>query len=153
METNFHFNDGGRSDAGYKGFTGDCVCRSICITTGLPYEKVYDDLANGNFNQRKLKFAKKSKQRTASKGIKVKRKWFKDYMNSLGFIWIPTMKIGSGCKVHLKSEELPKGKIICNVSKHFVAVIDGVINDTHDCSRNGTRCVYGYYLLTKNQTQ
>jgi hypothetical protein len=26
-------------------------------------------------------------------------------------------------------------------------VIDGVIHDTHDCSRNGTRCVYGYYRV------
>jgi len=26
-----------------------------------------------------------------------------------------------------------------------VAVIDGVINDTYDCSREGTRCVYGYW--------
>jgi hypothetical protein len=24
-------------------------------------------------------------------------------------------------------------------------VIDGVIHDTHDCSRGGTRCVYGYW--------
>jgi|SRR5262245_25045412 len=28
-----------------------------------------------------------------------------------------------------------------------VAVIDGVIHDTHDCSRDGTRCVYGYFSL------
>ena len=25
------------------------------------------------------------------------------------------------------------------------AVIDGVIRDTHDPGRDGTRCVYGYY--------
>jgi hypothetical protein len=30
-------------------------------------------------------------------------------------------------------------------SRHLVAVIDGVIHDTHDCSRDGTRCVYGYF--------
>ena len=55
------------------------------------------------------------------------------------------MFVGSGCKVHLKANELPKGRILCVVSNHYVAVIDGVINDTYDPSREGTRCVYGYF--------
>ena len=67
--------------------------------------------------------------------------------SELGFEFVATMTIGSGCKVHLKAEELPKGTIICRVSNHYVTVIDGVINDTYDCSRNGTRCVYGYWKL------
>lgn len=149
----FIYNDGGRKSAGYKGKTRDCVCRSICIITGKPYSEVYELLANNNSTQRKSKKEPKSKQgvKTASKGINIKRKWFKDYMKSLGFEWIPTMKIGSGCKVHLREGELPKGKLIVSVSKHLTAVIDGVINDTHDCSRGGTRAVYGYYRLIKNK--
>ena len=143
MDT-FIFNDGGRAEAGYKGQTGDCVCRSICIVTGKPYDEVYQALAEGNFTQRKSKHSKKGK-RTAANGINTKRKWFNEYMVSLGFKWVPTMFVGIGCKMHLKKEELPTGKIICNVSKHFVAVVDGVINDIYDCSREGTRCVYGYY--------
>jgi hypothetical protein len=143
MDT-FIFNDGGRAEAGYKGQTGDCVCRSICIVTGKPYNEVYQALAEGNFTQRKSKHSKKGK-RTAANGINTKRKWFNEYMLSLGFKWVPTMFVGVGCKMHLKKEELPTGKIICNVSKHFVAVVDGVINDIYDCSREGTRCVYGYY--------
>jgi len=143
MDT-FIFNDGGRAEAGYKGQTGDCVCRSICIVTGKPYDEVYQALAEGNFTQRKSKHSKKGK-RTAANGINTKRKWFNEYMLSLGFKWVPTMFVGVGCKMHLKKEELPTGKIICNISKHFVAVVDGVINDIYDCSREGTRCVYGYY--------
>ena len=143
MDT-FIFNDGGRAEAGYKGQTGDCVCRSICIVTGKSYDEVYQALAEGNFTQRKSKHSKKGK-RTAANGINTKRKWFNEYMLSLGFKWVPTMFVGVGCKMHLKKEELPTGKIICNVSKHFVAVVDGVINDIYDCSREGTRCVYGYY--------
>ena len=54
MET-FKFNDGGREAAGYKGKTGDCVCRSIAIVTGLPYQQGYEALANGNATQRKGK--------------------------------------------------------------------------------------------------
>ncbi len=33
-----------------------------------------------------------------------------------------------------------------NQPRHYTAVIDGVINDTHDPSREGTRCVYGYWV-------
>ena len=31
------------------------------------------------------------------------------------------------------------------LSRHITAVVDGVIHDTHDPSRKGTRCVYGYW--------
>lgn len=148
MTTQFQFNDGGRALAGFKGSAGDCVCRAISIASGKPYEEVYDYLSKMNASQRMPKGVKRS--RTASKGINVNRKWFKDYMNALGFVWIPTMQIGQGCKVHLRSDELPNGRLVCMVSKHLVAVIDGVINDTYDCSREGTRCVYGYYMLKEN---
>jgi len=59
------------------------------------------------------------------------------------------MFFGKGCKVHLRAEELPSGTLIAKVSIHLVAVKDGVIYDTHDSSRNGKRCVYGYW---KGQT-
>jgi len=55
------------------------------------------------------------------------------------------MSIGSGTKVHLRAEDLPTGRIVVQASKHVVAVIDGVMHDTHDPSRDGTRCVYGYW--------
>jgi len=55
------------------------------------------------------------------------------------------MTIGSGCKVHLCADELPPGKIIVKLSGHVAAVIDGVLYDNHDCSRQGSRCVYGYW--------
>jgi hypothetical protein len=59
------------------------------------------------------------------------------------------MKVGVGCKTHLNADELPKGNLVVSVSKHYTAVIDGVLHDTYDCSRNGNRCVYGYYILKK----
>ncbi len=143
---NFEFNDGGRAAAGYKGNAGDCVCRAIAIAADLPYQEVYDRLAEGNASQRKSKRTVKQ-SRSARNGIYTKRKWFKDYMRELGFRWTPTMQIGSGCQVHLKADELPGGRIICNVSKHVCAVIEGTIHDTHDPSRGGSRCVYGYWAL------
>jgi hypothetical protein len=142
----FVYNDGGREAAGYKGSAGDCVCRAIAIAARLPYQEVYDRLAEGNASQRKSKRTGK-KSRSARNGIYTKRKWFRDYMLELGFVWTPTMQIGSGCQVHLKADELPSGRLVCNVSKHCVAVINGVLSDTHDCSREGKRCVYGYWTM------
>lgn len=132
-------NDGGRELAGYKGNAGDCVVRAIAIATETPYQKVYDDLFTLNQSQRgKLRGA--SPRNGGTKTATIRK-----YLASLGWTFVPTMGFGTGCKVHLKAEELPKGRIICRLSKHLVAVIDGVINDTYDPSRDGTRCVYGYY--------
>ena len=84
-------------------------------------------------------------QHTADRGIFTESVLFKRYMAALGFTWVPTMQIGSGCRVHLRTSDLPKGRIIVRVTRHLAAVIDGVLHDTHDCSRGGTRCVYGYW--------
>lgn len=149
MQVPFQFNDGGRAQVGRKGHTGDCVTRAVAIAARRPYEEVYQRMAEGNASQRRSRrerrSTKRTGRRTASHGIFTRRKWFDDYMRELGFEWTPTMKIGSGCKVHLRPEELPGGRLIVSVSKHMVAVIDGVVHDTYDPSRSGTRCVYGYY--------
>jgi hypothetical protein len=137
------FDDGGRQAAGFKGRAGDCVCRSIAIASGLPYAEVYARLAHDTGAQRAGKRGKRSA--SARNGINTSRKWFKDYMRELGATWTPTMHIGSGCKVHLADGELPMGRLVVSVSRHCTAVIDGTIHDTHDCSRDGYRCVYGYW--------
>ena len=146
-------DDGGRKAAGFKGNAGDCVTRSICIATGQPYIDVYKAMAEGNQGQRATA-GRAAGKRTARSGIHTKRKWFKDYMASIGWVWTPTMHIGSGCKVHLVAGELPAGRLIVAVSKHYTAVIDGVIRDTFDPQRTSVshetgatsdRCVYGYW--------
>jgi hypothetical protein len=136
----FIYSDGGRALAGFKGETGDCVTRAISIATGKPYQEVYDAL-NQLSKDEKSKKGKDSSSRTG-----VFRKTYEKYLKENGWKWIPCMKIGEGCKVHLRKEELPGGHLIVSVSRHVTAVIDGVIYDNHDCSRNGNRCVYGYYI-------
>ena len=150
--TDYTFNDGGREAAGYKGSAGDCVCRAIAIATGKPYQEVYDALFSGlkeyaeNHNDLTSNRIRRGNGRNGTTPRNgVSRKVVRIYLTSLGWKFTPTMGIGTGCRVHLKSDELPKGNLIVSVSKHIVAVIDGVINDTHDCSREGTRCVYGYF--------
>jgi hypothetical protein len=140
----FIFDDGGRAAAGYEGSAGDCVTRAVAIATEQDYQVVYDRLSEGVRTQRLGKHQKK-RSVSARDGVTTKRKWFTDYMSDLNWEWVPTMQIGSGCKVHLRADELPRGRIIVNVSRHLAAVIDGVLHDTHDCTRGGTRCVYGYW--------
>jgi hypothetical protein len=146
----FYHDDGGREAAGYKGLAGDCVARAVAIAAELPYREVYDALAEGNATQRLSKGERKTKRvRTANNGVYTHRKWFKDYMRGLGFEWTPTMQIGSGCQVHLRPDELPEtGRHVLSLSKHLAAYVDGTLRDTGDCSRDGTRCVYGYWTMT-----
>jgi len=137
----FQYNDGGRSASGYRGETSDCVARAIAIATGKPYQEVYDALNALIRSKRQTKRMRGKSARTGTPhGIS------REYLAALDWKWTPTMQIGQGCKVHLKADELPGGRLIVSVSRHLVAVIDGVIHDTYDPARDGTRCVYGYYV-------
>jgi hypothetical protein len=131
----WEFDDGGRRAAGFTGFAGDCVTRAIAIGTGLPYRRVYDALSAGQ--------AARGKPRSARNGVHPDV--YKTLLWEIDWLWTPTMRIGSGCTVHLRADELPPGRIIVRLSKHLAAVVDGVLHDTHDSSRGGTRCVYGYW--------
>lgn len=154
----FVHDDGGREAAGWKGKRArDCVTRAIAIASGRPYDEVYEALAKGNAAQRIPR--KGHKKRSAGDGIIVQRKWFKDYMFGLGFKWRPLMRVGQGCQTHFNADEVPKtGRYVISLSKHYTAVIDGVIHDTFDPTRvtihteNGKqrlvdRCVYGWWKL------
>lgn len=145
----FQLNDGGRELAGFKGGAGDCVVRSIAIAADLPYIRVYEDLRLANERYAQLKndrLAKRLNTKGSSPRNGNHRNVFHEYILQLGFEWVPTMKVGAGCQVHLRPDELPNATLIAKVSKHLTAIIDGVIHDTHDPSRGGSRCVYGYYI-------
>jgi hypothetical protein len=166
----FIYDDGGRGAAGFRGTTGDCVCRAIAIATEKPYQEVYDQLNATKDGMRQTRGVRGSSSRTG-----MARRVYERYLASLGWRFVPTMAIGTGCKVHLNDAELPAGRIICRLSKHLCAVIDGAIHDTHNPNRgkwyefsrddgrelaanqgrnqngiytihDGRRCVYGYFV-------
>lgn len=153
-------NDGGRAAAGFTGTAGDCVTRAVAIVSGKPYLEIYNALSELNASFRGRRAKSKRGVRSARDGVVTRSKAFKEYMRGLGFKWTPTMQIGSGCKVHLRADELPGGRLIAVVSRHYTAVIDGVIHDTYNPQRFGfdglssmereddvgaNRCVYGYW--------
>ena len=139
----FVYSDGGRSNYFKAEKVGDCVTRAIANATGIDYKEIYDALNNLAKSERKTK----RKRRVSSSRNGVYKDTFKKYLESKGYKWIPTMQIGSGCKVHLKADELPDGVLIVSLSRHLTCVKDGVIYDTYDCSRDETRCVYGYWKI------
>ena len=134
---NWLYDDGGRAAAGYKGKADDCATRAIAIAAQLPYQTVYDWLTEAR------KVWTGLERGTARDGMHPKAS--REYLTVLGWTWTPTMGIGTGCKVHLMDGELPMGRVVARLSRHLTAVIDGVIHDTYDPSRNGTRCVYGFW--------
>ena len=134
-------DDGGRAAAGYRGIAGDCVARAITIATGLAYGEVYDAMNALSDGERPRRGRRRSSARTG-----VHRRTYEHFLLARGWRWTPTMGIGTGCRVHLRADESPSGRLIVALSRHLVAVVDGVVHDTHDPSRGGSRCVYGYYL-------
>jgi hypothetical protein len=148
------YDDGGRSEAGYKGTAGDCVCRAIAIVAERPYKEVYDTINEYAQHER----TGKRKRGVSSARNGVYKETIRKVAAHFGLKWIPTMKIGQGCKVHLTAEELPTGRLVVSISGHEVAVIDGVIHDTYNSSikqyydtdgnliTNDKRCVYGYFV-------
>lgn len=141
----WEFNDGGRSDW-YRGRAGDCVVRAIAIATGREYKTVYNDI--GDMMRAKSKRGRSGRVKNFSPRNGVPRPIIRAYLDP-DFLWTPTMFIGSGCTVHLRTGELPaRGALIVSLSKHLTAVLDGIVHDTHDPSRQGTRCVYGYWTTS-----
>lgn len=161
------FDDGGRAAAGYRGEASDCVTRAVAIATGRSYREVYAALNDAATRER----PRRGRRSSARSGVR--KATIRRYLADLGWCWTPTMRIGSGCTVHLRADELPVGRLIVAVSKHLTCVIDGVIHDTFNPSDRGVtlyspnssdvplgavrrddgfyvyapdRCVYGYWF-------
>lgn len=139
MSGHWVYDDGGRAEAGFKGQAGDCVTRALAIASERPYREVYDRL-----NKVAQAMPRRGKKRSTAR-TGVSKNVTRAFLRDRGWTWHPTMGIGTGCRVHLRADELPAGRLVVQVSGHLCAVVDGVIHDTYDPSRDGTRCVYGYW--------
>lgn len=128
----YKYNDGGRGQY-FKGTANDCVTRALAIATKGDYKAVYDKI-------------KAVVGYTPRNGIR--HDDTKKVLSAFGGVWHPLMGIGTGCKHHLKGGEIPmNGAVVCSLSGHLTAVVNGVNYDTFDPSRGGRRCVYGYWTF------
>jgi hypothetical protein len=115
------YDDGGRKAADFKSKAkGDCVIRAIAIAIGEPYAKIHNDLTaliNSKRFDRFYRRQKAGQRDPAHHGVP--RLVYEPYLQTLGWDWVPTMWMGSGCKVHLVAKELPSGRIIARLSRHI----------------------------------
>lgn len=139
----FVYSTGGRELYFKASSVRDCVCRAIANATGMDYLEVY----NGINAEAKKERSSKRKRTTSSARNGVYSATAKRFIERvLGWVWVPCMGIGTGCQTHIRESELPaRGSYILNLSGHFSCWKNGELYDTYDCSRNGTRCVYGYW--------
>src|SRR5215469_12383667 len=108
------YDDGGRSAAGFKGKAGDCVTRALSIATGISYLSVYEELhwlnklyAASHRDQVARRIARGGGRRGTTPRNGIFNHVYRPYLERLGWRWTPTMAIGSGCRVHLRADELP----------------------------------------------
>lgn len=129
----FIHNDGGRGQY-FKGGAGDCMVRALAIILERDYRETYQEVFDllGH---------------TPRNGVNMKLVRVKRWLAGQGLEWQPTMRVGQGCRVHVKRDELPEGRLILKLSRHVTTVIGSELHDTYDCSRQGTRCVYGFWRL------
>ena len=145
------YTDGGKSESGVKKGSGDCAVRALAIAAELPY---LDALRLLEVKQGEWLSASRSRHARGDRGsVSPLHGTWREALDAalaeLGWQWHATMRIGSGCTMRLRASELPSGRIIVRLSRHYAAVIDGVLHDDHDCSRGGTRCVYGYWAPSR----
>ena len=127
--TSFVYNDGGREQAGFKTQT-DCGIRALSIACEISYKEARAILK---------KAAKNGKQGNGQIANGIYKEDLNAALETLGFKWYSAPKFeGRKAKYH----DLPNGRVIARMSKHFVAVIDNVIHDTWDSSE---KMVYGYW--------
>lgn len=145
--------DGGRRDAGYKGYCGDSVVRAIAIAAKRPYKIVYNECAEMNANYYRTFFPnhRLAGVRSARDGVCTEHAQYLNYMKSMDFVWHPPRRRGRACKLYLEESDIPMGRLIVALSNYWVAVIDGSICDNrdprNDFSRWPRRRVFGWWML------
>jgi hypothetical protein len=150
-------DDGGRRKsgiaraAGRKDEVGDWVVRAIAIATGRPYREVHDALTvakvrhiyqGGDGGYWSKRYKRRGGVRVFDPDHGSNTREYGPYLKALGWSYTAT---ALGQKLRLRADELPRGKLIVQIRRHLVAVIDHVIHDTYDCARAGHVRVQGYW--------
>lgn len=131
-------NDGGRSNYFRATSVGDCAIRAVAIGMQKDYKEVYDAFTKLNKGQ--------SCRNGTPKNVDSK------YLKQNGWKPIPNiMAKGTGILYHLNYWDLQDlikhyPRMIIQVSKHLTTIVNGELNDTYDCTRQGTRGIYKIWV-------
>lgn len=123
----FERDDGGRAGAGFKGSTGDCVVRAICILTGRDYRETYDLVASAVSSLGDLDRNGNPIGRTARRGASSKALDFS--MRECGLV---RHSLGRGVKPTYSEAHERFGDCIVKTRGHVCAIVDGKLRDTFD---------------------
>jgi hypothetical protein len=137
-----------RDDGGQPaGVRGGCVVRAIAIATGKPHREVHQELIEAT-----RRYVSTHRNRVVG-WIKHSRggRGYDPIYGSYAEIYGPYLEKHLGWqrvshKVRLRADELPPGRLIVDVHRHLVAVIDGVIHDTYNSGGAGRRPVKAFYI-------
>jgi hypothetical protein len=151
-------DDGGRRRSGIargsrRDETNDCVARAIAIAAQKPYREVHDALTAAKVRHVAAAsdaWARRARRRGGVSAFHadhgVSDEVYDPYLKDLGWRFTSTKELPRGRGVHLRADELPRGRLIVRLPKHLVAVVDGVIRDTKDCSEEGRCRIQGYWI-------
>jgi hypothetical protein len=125
----YKYNDGGREEAGFKS-KSDCGIRAVAIACDMSY----------NESRKLLKeYAKRGKQGNGQISNGIYKEDMDAALRSIGWKWFSAPKF-EGRKARYK--DIPGGRFIARMAKHYAAVIDGDLLDSWDSS---DKMVYGYW--------
>lgn len=146
----FKYDDGGRAEAGFEGYTGDCVARAIAILTGKRYCAVYERL------NVLTHYAKGYRRAYAHDGIALGI--YRAYLLFRGWRYVDLDRKSRKPK-YLCVEDMPKvGRFLARVEMgkgdkhHVVAVINGVVHDNSRKAKKPRR-VLGYFVRKRRRRQ
>lgn len=137
--TSFTYNDGGRNETfgetarvefSERGVR-DCVTRSLAIITGKPYAEVWQRCADINLRD--------GKKHSANHGVHTGRADFRAYCAEIGLQRVQPVQ------GRFKDMQFPPRCVVA-MNGHYTAIIDGVIQDTHNPTPAGMAHVFGWWV-------
>ena len=137
------YDGGGRAEAGYRGHAGDCGTRAWAIALGIDYETARHELMEHTgrwLDKSRAKEAREARRRGIRRSVR--NGIWKPPMQMMaaahGWLWVPLKHIGSTETWHLNcvtAERLGADTFVATLSRHYCAVRDGVVRDSHDPRR------------------
>lgn len=124
------YTDGGRAEAGFKTQT-DCGIRAMAIACNIPYKEARKALREAS---------KKGKMGSGAIARGIYKEDMQAALSAYGFVHKKAPKF-EGRKA--RYTDLPKGRIVAHMAKHFAAVVDGNLCDAWDSS---SKMVYDYWI-------
>jgi hypothetical protein len=126
------YDDGGREIA-KSNCQFDCVTRACAIAMELPYQYITERLSAIAQRPFDDDFCRAPQMRGSLRNI------YEKFLTTHGWEWVPF-------ETQIQTNELPKGRLIVRCyGTTLLAVVDGVLHDTYDSSRQGRRVIHGYF--------